>query len=394
LNRIDPKVKKSVFLKDVLNCSLIAYGGPEAHMGIFLDQLVSKKSYLTEEELVELLALCSILPGPTSSQTIVAVGYQVGGPWLGLLTMLVWGAPVMIVMGALSFLFVAFSHFDISSEFLNYIGPMAVGFVLYAAIKINKKVSQGFSSNCLTFLSLILTYLIRDPWVFPLILVMGGWTSIYLSKEKEIWNKVEISPPWVYFHIFLMFAFAGLGASYLFESQLLKLFENFYRYGYLVFGGGQVVVPVMHSELVEVNQHMTDAEFLTGYGFVQGLPGPMFSFASYAGGLVARNGSTSYQILGSLLAGIGIFLPGLLLIYFIYPVWEQVKSIRAIKISLKGINATAGGMIISAAIILLQNNGWGAMTLAVTTLTTGMLLFKVIPAPYIVLLCMMLGLII
>ncbi|MDD2375513.1 MAG: chromate transporter, partial [Eubacteriales bacterium] len=68
------EVKKSSFLKDVLVCSLGAYGGPEAHISVFIDQLVAKRKYLTEEELIELVALCSILPGPTSTQTIVAVG--------------------------------------------------------------------------------------------------------------------------------------------------------------------------------------------------------------------------------------------------------------------------------------------------------------------------------
>jgi chromate transport protein ChrA len=66
-----------MFLRDVFICSLGAYGGPEAHMGVFVDQMVTKKNYLTEEELVELMALCSILPGPTSTQMIVSIGYPV-----------------------------------------------------------------------------------------------------------------------------------------------------------------------------------------------------------------------------------------------------------------------------------------------------------------------------
>lgn len=70
----------------------------------------------------------------------------------------------------------------------------------------------------------------------------------------------------------------------LFDNELIQLFEHFYRYGYLVFGGGQVVIPVMYGELVEVNQLMSSNEFLTGYGLVQGIPGPMFSFSAYAGG--------------------------------------------------------------------------------------------------------------
>ncbi len=80
-----------------------AYGGPEAHYGIFTDQMVIKKKYLTEEELVELIALTGILPGPSSTQTIVAIGHKVGGPLLGFLTMLVWALPVLIVMTSLSF---------------------------------------------------------------------------------------------------------------------------------------------------------------------------------------------------------------------------------------------------------------------------------------------------
>lgn len=99
------KVRWTTFLKDVLVCSLGAYGGPEAHMSVFMDQLVARKKYLTEKDLIELIALCSILPGPTSTQTIVAVGYRTGGPLLTLLTMLVWAMPVLAAMTALSFLY-------------------------------------------------------------------------------------------------------------------------------------------------------------------------------------------------------------------------------------------------------------------------------------------------
>jgi chromate transporter len=70
------------------------------------------------------------------------------------------------------------------------------------------------------------------------------------------------------------------------DFRIFHIFESFYRYGYLVIGGGQVVVPLMYSELVEVNQYMTNQEFLTVFGLVQGLPGPMFSFSAYAGGLI------------------------------------------------------------------------------------------------------------
>jgi chromate transporter len=140
----------------------------------------------------------------------------------------------------------------------------------------------------------------------------------------------------------------------------------------------------MHSELVQVREYMTNQEFLTGYGLVQGLPGPMFSFAAYAGGLAARDGSAAFQVLGAVLGGIGIFLPGLLLIYFVYPVWENLKQIRAVRVSLRGINAVAGGLIAIAAVILMQASGLEPDNLLVTVATVALLATRKVPAPLIV----------
>ncbi|NCC49334.1 MAG: chromate transporter, partial [Clostridia bacterium] len=168
------------------------------------------------------------------------------------------------------------------------------------------------------------------------------------------------------------------------DHRLIHLFESFYRYGYLVIGGGQVVVPMMHSELVDVNAYMTNQEFLTGFGLVQGLPGPMFSFSAYAGGMAARGGSPLMQIAGAALSGVAIFLPGLLLIYFIYPVWAALKQIKGIRVSLKGITAVAGGLITVAAIILMQRSGLTLENLIVVLLTILLLLSRKIPAPLIV----------
>jgi chromate transporter len=168
-------------------------------------------------------------------------------------------------------------------------------------------------------------------------------------------------------------------------SHLILQLMSFYRYGYLVIGGGQVVVPLMYTELVLVNQYMSNQEFLTGFGLVQGLPGPMFSFSAYAGGMAARGGSVLGQIIGAAAGGIAIFLPGLLLIYFIYPIWENVKGIKGIKVSLKGITAVAGGLIAVAAIILMQQSGFVLDNILIMLLTVLLLLTKRIPAPLIVL---------
>jgi chromate transporter len=215
--------------------------------------------------------------------------------------------------------------------------------------------------------------------------------SIAFSKERDLWNRVRLEPPWRYLVLFIVFALGGIALIAVTDHRLVILFESFYRYGYLVFGGGQVVVPVMHGELVEIHRYMTDQEFLIGYGLVQGLPGPMFSFAAYAGGMAARGGSTLLQVLGAVAGGVGIFLPGVLLIYFVYPVWEELKGIKAVRVSLKGINAVAGGMIAVAAVILMAKSGITAVNIIVVAISVALLFSRKVPATIIVLAAILAG---
>ncbi len=379
------------FLKDVLVCSLGAYGGPESHMSVFIDQLVVKRKYLTETELIELIALCSILPGPTSTQTIVSIGYKTGGPLLAFATMLVWALPVLVVMTVLSFLYQFLAAREVPHDVLRFIGPMAVGFIVVAAVRIGRKVVTDAPTALLMLFGAVSTYLVRAPWVFPVVLAAGGLVSILLSREQGIWHRVGVTPPWRYLVACGAIALGGVALAALTESRFVALFESFYRYGYLVFGGGQVVVPVMHSELVELGGFMTNPEFLTGYGLVQGLPGPMFSFAAYAGGMAARSGTAAGQVVGAVAGGIGIFLPGLLLIYFVYPIWEDLKQMKAVRIALRGINAVAGGLIAIAAVILLQASGFYLENLVVTALAIALLVSRKVPAPLIVVAALVAG---
>lgn len=379
------------FLKDVLICSLGAYGGPEAHYGVFTNQMIDKKKYLTEEELAELIALTAILPGPSSTQTIIAIGYKVGKTPLAILTMLVWALPALIMMTGLSFLSQFFTRYNISQNGLRFIGPMAVGFIIVAAYRIGFKVIKDRLTIIFYLIGGITTYFFRDPWIFPFVLILGGVFSILTSKERELWNRVKIIPPWKYLIIFTVLGLGSLILSILWDNRIIHIFESFYRYGYLVIGGGQVVVPLMYSDIVEINKYMTNQEFLTGFGLVQGLPGPMFSFCAYAGGMAARVDNFFIQILGAAAGGIGVFIPGILLILFVYPIWEKIKMIKGIKISLKGITAVAGGLITTSAIILMQKSGFSIDNILVTILTVIILYTKKIPAPLLVLLCIISG---
>lgn len=381
------------FLKDAFICSLGAYGGPEAHYGVFIDQLVVKKQYLSEEEMVELIALTGILPGPSSTQTLVAIGYKVGGPLLAFLTLIVWALPVILVMTLLSFLWQFFNSVNLTTDIMRFISPMAVGFIALAAYRLGTKVITSSMTAILFLFGALTTYLIQSPWIYPTVLLFGGLVSVWLSKEKNLFYKITVKPPWVYLGWFAFFAMTSLIITFIAEVPLLAMFERFYRYGYLVIGGGQVVVPLMYGELVEINQLMTSQQFLTGFGLVQGLPGPMFSFSAYAGGIAASTYGPLIQVASALLSGVAIFLPGVLLIFFVYPIWEEVRRIQGIKVALKGITAVAAGLIGASAIILLQRNGVTLPNVSIVLLTSFLLYSKKVPAPLIVVFMIALGLI-
>ncbi|MBS3990583.1 MAG: chromate efflux transporter [Erysipelothrix sp.] len=388
------QISTSTFLKDVLICSLGAFGGPEAHYGIFMQQMVVKKNYLSEEELLELIALTGVLPGPSSTQTIIAIGHKVGGPRLGLLTLLVWALPIVLFMTLLSFAFDFLVSNNLSLDIVRYIGPMAIGFILLATFRISKKVIKDNLTVFLFLFSALFSYLLRVAWIYPVLLLIGGLVSVLSQKQKAVANKVKLNPPWKYLILFIIIAIGSFWLALFTSNPILIIFEKFYRYGYLVIGGGQVVIPLMYSELVDGFKYLSSQEFLVGYGFVQGMPGPMFSFSAFVGGLALRDSGNILQFLGGIIAAVGIFLPGTLLIYFVIPVWEQFKKSEIIKSSLKGVLAVAGGFMFTIVVVLIIRNDLDLMSILVITGTTLLLWSNKVPAPLIVFGVILLGLII
>ena len=117
----------------------------------------------------------------------------------------------------------------------------------------------------------------------------------------------------------------------------------------------------------------------------------MFSFSAFVGGLALRESGNLLQFLGGIIAALGIFLPGTLLIYFVIPVWEQFKKSEVIKASLKGVLAVAGGFMMTIALVLIVRNGLDLMSILVIVGTTLLLWSSKVPAPWIVFGVLLLG---
>ena len=190
----------------------------------------------------------------------------------------------------------------------------------------------------------------------------------------------------------LIFA-ALLGAATKYQAITLpiRLFENFYRNGSLIFGGGQVLVPFLYTEFVEFKSYLSSEEFLSGYALVQAIPGPTFSFSAFIGALTMREWGTSGEIMGAVIASIGVFLPGTFLIFFVSRFWDQLKKYRPVKASLEGINAASAGMVVAAAFLLYQPLEQNLLNILVIIITFLVLQFTKMPRPIIILIGFALG---
>lgn len=406
------------FLKAVFFHSITAFGGPQGHLGMMLKTFVQQRKDITEEELMEYNAFCQMLPGASSTQTLTLIGYKRGGIPLAVLTLVIWILPACSIMGALSFLLDYMADKSINVNTLRFIQPMAVGFIAYSAYRLFGKSVHNTITRVIMALSVVLTYLLfKTPWIFPSIIVAAGIATNFSDKripQKGIPpKKIKWGNILIFFALFLLAGFLSETA----RKQEWKnrgaynLFENFYRFGSLVFGGGDVLMPMMYEQYVvrpetpQVEIHnpgvlqMSHRDFLTGSGIVRAIPGPVFSIGAFTGGMLFRQKTTGMQLLGCIIGAVALFLPSALLVLFFFPVWNNLKKYAVIYRSLEGINAAVVGIMCGATLFLMKSismdimNGFveHSLNIAVIAGTFAILSFTKVRPPFIVIGCLLLG---
>jgi chromate transporter len=310
--------------------------------------------------------------------------------------------PAVTIMTSAGVLISYLDENQMSMKFARFIQPMAVGFVAYAAYVISSKVVVTKLGGALMVIAAVVSYFIRSPWVFPILLLAGGViTAMKFEEQPKTEEKEKLQIDWRNFFLYIGILIGAALLGNIFSYKPLLIFENFYRNGSLIFGGGQVLIPYLHTEFVEYKHYLTSQEFLTGYGMVQALPGPVFSFSSYVGALSLRELGVGGEILGAAMAALGIFLPGTFLIFFIIRFWDSLKQYRVVRASLEGINAASSGLVIAAALILFEPIGVDVLdiglmdivNLLVILVTFLLLMFSKVPSPFIILLGLLAGIV-
>jgi len=354
------KVRDIVFLKDVFSLAITAFGGPEMHISLFLKKLVHEKKYVTESDLLELNSLCQILPGPASTQTLTAIAYKMGGPKLAFLSLMIWILPATLLM---SFFVIVTSHVD--AGVFRFIGPMAIGFIVMAALNMTKLLKKNSLSIFLAVVGCILSVMFHTPVAFPVLLVFGAFMTVRFGNKNFIPNnKPLLNIKWANLTLMVLIlitaAVIGVFTKNKFPklSEPVRLFENTYRMGSMVFGGGNVLYSMVLTEFVEFKpkQYLTHEEFNTGLGLLQAVPGPTFTIATFANGMAMKKlgYGTMGQMIGCGVGTLAIFLPGTLLIFFVYPIWKQIKEYPIIYRSLDGIISVSIGFLWAAAIFMMM----------------------------------------
>lgn len=402
------------FLKDVFFHSITAFGGPQAHLAMMMKTFVNKRPYITKEELIDYNAFCHLLPGASSTQILTLIGYKRGGVSLAVVTLLIWILPACVFMGAFSFLLHYFDRKALHTDIFKFIPPMAAGFLAYASVL----AFQVSIRNTITWIIMIVgalaTYfLFKQPWIFPLLIVLGGAaTNISHKRIPQVHQKpkqVKWWNIWLFAFIFLLAGiFSETARKNEWESRKqVNLFENIYRMGSLVFGGGQVLMPLMYEQfsirpLAPKNEgkemiRIDKEEMYTGMGIVRAVPGPVFSIASFTGGLALKDQGPYMQLLGCLIGSIAIFLPSALLVLFFFPIWNNLKKYAAIYRSQEGIQAAVVGIMIASTlyimhdISLLEGRTISFVNIVVILCTYLLLHYTRIASPLIVIACLLLG---
>ena len=339
-----------VFLQFLLLGSS-SFGGPIAHLGYFHERFVQREHWLTEAAYADLVALSQLLPGPSSSQVGMGLGFLRAGWMGGVVAWVGFTLPsALLMIGAAALL--SANPAWLNSSVIDGLKVAAVAVVAQAVLSLQRKLAPDRERICLMAFSAVLVLLVPLAWAPLLALLIGGVIGVTRLKPsgEELSPSDVLTVPlnrWVAIGLLGMVLVLFVTLPVLLantEPIVLRQLGGFLQAGALVFGGGHVVLPLLEQSLVPQDWIGLD-QFLVGYGAAQAVPGPMFSFAAFLG-FDLRGGL--HGIGGALLAVIALFLPSFLFIGGILPFWNQIGRLQTMRRALLGINAAVVGILLAA----------------------------------------------
>lgn len=376
-----PKVGFWDIAKHFILLGWTAFGGPAAHVALFQKMFVEKLEWMSSVVFLELLALGQCLPGPTSTQISFAIGVVKKGIPGGLMSGILFQYPGLVMMSLVGLGVKSFKIVSWKKGISDGLAAVAVALVANAASSLSKKICTDKTTSGICVFAATVAYYYPKAWTFPGLIVIGGIVTLVVNWKEPVkmpdanekvdnlglgmvWGGILIAI-WVVVLI-LMIILESI-TEYK-DARPLHWFASFYRTGSLIFGGGQVVLPLIINEVTQrdcfTDDHgvqvcndspdswITSDQFYLGLGIVQAMPGPLFNFSAYLGALTATRAGY-HALIGISTFWFGLFSPGILLIYGVLPFWGAFRKLPIYRKALPGFNAAAVGLILTAVFSML-----------------------------------------
>jgi chromate transporter len=337
-----------VFLA-ALRLGLTSFGGPVAHIGFFRDEYVRRRAWLDERSFGELVAITTLLPGPSSSQLGIAVGAHRAGTFGGLAAWAGFTLPSALAMLVLG---LAARDLDVAGAgWLHGLELAAAAVVLTAVVGMARTLAPDLPRVAVAAVAAAAALAFPGSATQVAVIAAAGAVGALAWRRgggevSQLHLRFPVSRRQARASLALFAALLG-GLPLLREatgSHAVAFVDAFYRAGALVFGGGHVVLPLLDQAVVRPGWLAEDV-FLAGYGAAQALPGPLFTFAAFAGAAAepAPNGAV-----GAAIALVTIFLPSFLLLAGVLPAWGSLRRHATARAAVTGIGAGVVGLLAAA----------------------------------------------
>jgi chromate transporter len=372
-----------------LRLGLIGFGGPVAHFSLFRREFVERRRWIDDQHFAHLMALCQFLPGPGSSQLGFSLGLLRAG-WSGALAaFLAFTLPSALLMLGFAALAPRLAG-PLGVAALHGLKLVALCVVAHGLAGMIRALCPDMPRRLLAVAAAAAVLAGAPPWAqLPLVLA-GGLAGIALCKAVQPRGDADLRLPLdKAIGMRLLVAFSLLAAGLplvvqLVDSPMLHYANGFVHAGALSFGGGHVALPLLRNAVV-LPGWVSSADFLTGYGAAQAVPGPMFTLAAYLG---ARLPGGDGGAAGAVICTLSIFAPGLILVAGVLPFWSTLAAHPLIARAIAGIGAVVVGLLGAA----LYDPVWIAAVhapadLLIAAAGIGLLALRRAPVPAVVLLC-------
>ncbi|MGB0663273.1 MAG: chromate efflux transporter [Pontibacterium sp.] len=336
---------------------LTSFGGPAAHIGYFRTTFVNQKQWLSEQDFAALVALSQVLPGPASSQVGFGLGRVAGGFAGACTAWLAFTLPSALFMGFAAY-GLAYGVFDIDASVFALLKLIALVVVLNAVLGMAKSLCTSKPTWAIAAASAITVLLIPSFWSQPAIILLAAIAGALLCQPSQ--NEAQSAPArltpalwqkrlgWfsllVAVALFVVLPWAAQAT----QSPVLQGLDIIYRSASLVFGGGHVVLPLLHQQLIDA-QLMDSDLLLAGYSLAQAIPGPIFTLAAFIG---AALDTSVPPWLAATLCLVVAFVPGFVLLWVAQDNLARVKQLASPQGlgAFAGVNAAVVGLLFAALI--------------------------------------------